>query len=580
MNFKGILLDIDNTLYDYQSAHESGLNKTIGFASSKTGISMKKLYLFYAKARQKTHENLKGTAASHDRLIYFQCMLEDLGLSPFLAPELNRVYWNEFLRNIKPGKGVVEFLELNKEIKICIVSDFNAAIQYEKIKILGIEKYISSVVTSEEVGKDKPNEEIFKKAISKLGIRKADICMIGDDYDKDILGAVKSGVTSFWLTAEGKLDPKLEKKVTIIRDFDELISLWNGGELKELIKLSKYYGSQTDMVQAGGGNISVKTADFSIMFIKASGFSLSEVSETNGYSVIRNSVLALALNYKKLYKLGLNKRCLYGEKIMKTALENGPRPSMEMFMHAILKRYVIHTHPEVVNVMSSSSGWKKLKQIIPEAVYIDYEIPGIDLALKIEEKFDKKNQSIIFLKNHGLVVTSDSYKEVMELHERVICLIKDTLGYKQSVSNINWISETIRNLCGSRWIVYQSDDFTIKRLSCYIDMAKSEPFTPDMAVYCGHQIIRLRNAVDVQTIKSYFVKYCEPPKVLIYKMNVFFVADTVNKAREIEMVYKSHLNIVFLAKKKKYRIDRLTSGEVDILLNLKAEKYRQDRTKN
>ena len=53
-------------------------------------------------------------------------------------------------------------------------------------------------------------------------------------------------------------------------------------ELNKLIKLSKYAGERFDLVQAGGGNSSVKLENGE-MLIKASGFILSDVEINNGY---------------------------------------------------------------------------------------------------------------------------------------------------------------------------------------------------------------------------------------------------------------------------------------------------------
>ena len=58
----------------------------------------------------------------------------------------------------------------------------------------------------------------------------------------------------------------------------------------ELVCISKYAGMREDLVQAGGGNSSVKISKEE-MLIKASGYSLSELTETEGYSVVNYSVI-------------------------------------------------------------------------------------------------------------------------------------------------------------------------------------------------------------------------------------------------------------------------------------------------
>ena len=52
-------------------------------------------------------------------------------------------------------------------------------------------------------------------------------------------------------------------------------------ELNDFIEISKFAGERFDLVQAGGGNSSVKN-DNGTMFIKASGTCLSEVDENYG----------------------------------------------------------------------------------------------------------------------------------------------------------------------------------------------------------------------------------------------------------------------------------------------------------
>ena len=65
-------------------------------------------------------------------------------------------------------------------------------------------------------------------------------------------------------------------------------------EIKNLIKLSKYAGMREDIIQAGGGNTSVKIND-ETMFIKSSGYQLSEMEENVGYSKV--NYLRLKLFY-------------------------------------------------------------------------------------------------------------------------------------------------------------------------------------------------------------------------------------------------------------------------------------------
>ena len=54
-------------------------------------------------------------------------------------------------------------------------------------------------------------------------------------------------------------------------------------EIKELIEVSRFYGSKRDFVIAGGGNTSYKNDEK--IYIKASGVSLATIDE-NGFAVL------------------------------------------------------------------------------------------------------------------------------------------------------------------------------------------------------------------------------------------------------------------------------------------------------
>ena len=65
-------------------------------------------------------------------------------------------------------------------------------------------------------------------------------------------------------------------------------------EIENFIKLSKYAGERFDLVQAAGGNSSVKLKN-NEMLIKASGFLLSDLDKNNGYSRVNTKKILVNL---------------------------------------------------------------------------------------------------------------------------------------------------------------------------------------------------------------------------------------------------------------------------------------------
>ena len=78
--------------------------------------------------------------------------------------------------------------------KIAIITDLTTEIQLKKIIKLGISKYVSFIITSEEIGKDKPDPEIFHYALDRLNCKPKEAIMVGDDIRRDIISAKRLGI--------------------------------------------------------------------------------------------------------------------------------------------------------------------------------------------------------------------------------------------------------------------------------------------------------------------------------------------------------------------------------------------------
>lgn len=129
-----------------------------------------------------------------------------------------------------------------------------------------------------------------------------------------------------------------------------------------------------------GGNISVKLKDDII--IKSSGVDLK--SEIDRVSTKDKSFEF----YKKWTEIDYLK------------------PSMEINFHkAIKSKYVLHYHPVYILLLQDDLPF--------DADVIKYIKPGSD---ELTEAVSKCNKKIIYLKNHGVILHSDSIQEIKELY--------------------------------------------------------------------------------------------------------------------------------------------------------------------
>lgn len=225
LRYKGLLLDIDNTLYSHDEAHSVAMNLIINYFKKQFNIDKKTFISCYENARNKTHIDLNGTAASHNRLIYFQKMCEALEINSLkYSLKIYNLYIDNYLQSIKLYDGVYNLLNKYKN-KICFLTDLTAEAQFRKISKLKLNKYCNKIVTSEEAGNEKPHSYMFMLALHKLKLKNHDICMIGDNFNKDIIGANNLKIKSIWLNYEKKLIIFL--RIAILRKSIILIKYWN-----------------------------------------------------------------------------------------------------------------------------------------------------------------------------------------------------------------------------------------------------------------------------------------------------------------------------------------------------------------
>ncbi len=200
-NIKGVLIDLDDTLYSYEECNKIAYEKCKELAFKKYKINSIDFDNFLKSSRKKINETLIHQAASHSRLLYFHILHESIfGTSnPAFALEMEENYWNTFLENMKLYEECKLFLKKlkDKSITSCIVTDLTTQIQMKKWIKLELDSYINFLVTSEEAGVEKPDAKIFEIALNKLNLKANEVIMIGDNPNKDIEGAEKIGIKSY-----------------------------------------------------------------------------------------------------------------------------------------------------------------------------------------------------------------------------------------------------------------------------------------------------------------------------------------------------------------------------------------------
>lgn len=340
-----------------------------------------------------------------------------------------------------------------------------------------------------------------------------------------------------------------------------------------LVKISRYAGMREDLVQAGGGNTSVKISD-DRMLIKASGYQLADITEEKGYAVVNYKVIKDFFDEKNLDDIAKDDE----KKLLQKAFIEGEKPSIETFLHSITGKVTLHTHSVVVNMLAGrKKGMEELKALFPNALIVGYATPGIELAREYFRAYKNSdgNASVIFLKNHGLIVSGDTYEEVRDLTESTISRIAECLKINNGkYRNISAIYDALREAgVQDRLVCLVKDCNVYDAYKRNGNRAWNIAFCPDALVYCGKKILELQDDFSAENIREFVGNY-GLPAVILYKGYFYTVAVSVKKAKEVESLLSFTAEVVLNNIDKE--IELLSEEEQNFLLNWDAEKYRQN----
>jgi rhamnose utilization protein RhaD (predicted bifunctional aldolase and dehydrogenase) len=300
-------------------------------------------------------------------------------------------------------------------------------------------------------------------------------------------------------------------------------------EKDKMERISNYVGKIKAYVQGGGGNTSIKFDD-TLMAIKASGYTLQEVTADQGYVIVDYQKIRQYYNTinkatqkdyeKESLEVGLNSIVSLDKKEQK-------RPSVEVGFHSFLKRCVIHTHSVYANVLCcSEEGQQKAAEIFIGSgfnyLFIPYINPGFELTLAIKEAMLQEND-IIFLENHGVIVHNDDDIKTIKIHEEMNMRIKEYF-------NIPEFPQPRIRQAGE---IFISDTLFLKEFIIN-NKVNQEYFStlnlyPDQLVYIGRKmghLIRIDNNGGI----SYYTGNKEAQAIEETLLGVLFIIDMIKKS--------------------------------------------------
>ena len=203
-----LFLDLDNTLYDAKYTYSYTISKLDEEWIRKGRVG--NFISLYEKARQATKLDLKDHSSNRLRVLYFKKIFDDIDgkLNIDATLEMEELYYKNFIQGIqnyvKANQANYKLLfnrlkEISNNHKIFILTNENLRTQLFKLSAFFPNNIPIQLLTSEEIGKEKPSPIFFKKALKLSNSKPSECLMIGDNLVDDIKGALSLKIPSVYV---------------------------------------------------------------------------------------------------------------------------------------------------------------------------------------------------------------------------------------------------------------------------------------------------------------------------------------------------------------------------------------------
>ncbi|MFE6055879.1 HAD family hydrolase [Kitasatospora sp. NPDC056446] len=211
MRIRGVLFDVDDTLFDYSGSERTGLLAHLRdldllhrLASPAAAVALWRAVTREPYARFLAGE-LTFAGQQHERTRLFLAGLGQDG-AEHLTDEQAAAWFAGYTAHrdaawaaFPDAAPVLDALAPAR--RLGVVSNSSTAHQRRKLRAVGLLRHFDDavLVCSDEHGEAKPAPGIFLAGCARLGLAPHEVAHVGDRHDLDALGARDAGLHAFWL---------------------------------------------------------------------------------------------------------------------------------------------------------------------------------------------------------------------------------------------------------------------------------------------------------------------------------------------------------------------------------------------
>ena len=198
-NFDIVLLDADETVYDFKLAEKIAVSRTLGAFGVDPSDEVIAVYsasnLWCWKALERgeiTREELKP--------LRFHMLFERIGAEPADFCAVNARYEDELSRCGFMLPGATDFVRRLHEtggVRVYLATNGLTVPQQGRYRRSGIDRYVDGIYISEQVGASKPDPAYFDYIFRDLGVTdRSRTIILGDSLTSDMQGGRNAGIAT------------------------------------------------------------------------------------------------------------------------------------------------------------------------------------------------------------------------------------------------------------------------------------------------------------------------------------------------------------------------------------------------
>lgn len=225
MNYNWVLLDADNTIWDFDASEKFALAQALEDIGGHFTDGVLDTYHGINKQCWRDYEDGKMTKDKL-RTIRFERFLHEMNMDSDPVA-FSKAYLGYLGSTNYMVDGANDLLDtLASKVKMAMVTNGLTDVQRPRIEHTKVAPYFEAIVISDEIGHYKPQASFFEYTFDQINQpNKNGVLMVGDNLNSDIKGGRDYGLDTCWFNPHAKAGDETIKPTFTIQRLEELATL-------------------------------------------------------------------------------------------------------------------------------------------------------------------------------------------------------------------------------------------------------------------------------------------------------------------------------------------------------------------